>query len=588
MKNIQAQYQDLLEGKMSKANFMRNVRMQFPQHISPVTSYDDSIKILKGKRILSETKIEELSPQTRYNAMMKADAIKRDQNKKRLEDPENYSQSKEEDALDKSLKFEKHISPTTRKKVEDFAKKLNLKVEIKKTSIADDNYKPRITLSFLANSGQSELVKVHITKTSDTMEGRLPGGEESRKALKNIIAQIKKEELNVEPSETRLNEESLTVNGKTVKKYVPNGDKSYSIEYDDGTVDRIAVSNDDWDIINNHHQSIVKNYGSINEAKQLEGVYKHNPNAEDDLYRGIDHLNVYVADRAIKYELSKMPEITDENYVKARKKVVAKMLKDPDAYKELMIANYDEIKKRDENLKMKEYKKVGNVDKANELKVVKKDAPASANHVTKEVKKKEKVTQMTQTPKGKLEAFPTPGKEKVMALKEHLLEDLTSSNDNYEEIGKGSRVKKKSLKAYDEAGVGNVEDFDGHTALVKWDNGETEHVQKNILTKKEIPQHPKAAEKFGKIPDSPFMKKEELQSEDSEKEASLLEKIKAKLVKAIDKIKKEGAIAKTNTGVTVDVGRNDSEVQKTARSMKNALGQPITVTDTNTGRQTKI
>ena len=56
MKNIQKQYTDLLEGKMSKSNFMRNVRMQFPQYVSPVTSYDDSIKILKGKRILSEAK----------------------------------------------------------------------------------------------------------------------------------------------------------------------------------------------------------------------------------------------------------------------------------------------------------------------------------------------------------------------------------------------------------------------------------------------------------------------------------------------------------------------------------------------------
>ena len=54
MKNIQKQYTDLLEGKMSKANFMRNVRMQFPQHVSPVSSFEDSVKILKGKRILSE------------------------------------------------------------------------------------------------------------------------------------------------------------------------------------------------------------------------------------------------------------------------------------------------------------------------------------------------------------------------------------------------------------------------------------------------------------------------------------------------------------------------------------------------------
>lgn len=54
MKNITKQYQDLLEGKMSKDNFMRNVRMEFPDWISPVNSFKDAIGILKSKRILSE------------------------------------------------------------------------------------------------------------------------------------------------------------------------------------------------------------------------------------------------------------------------------------------------------------------------------------------------------------------------------------------------------------------------------------------------------------------------------------------------------------------------------------------------------
>lgn len=54
MKNITAQYRDLLEGKMSKSNFMRSVRMQFPDYISPVNSYEDMISILKSKRIIQE------------------------------------------------------------------------------------------------------------------------------------------------------------------------------------------------------------------------------------------------------------------------------------------------------------------------------------------------------------------------------------------------------------------------------------------------------------------------------------------------------------------------------------------------------
>jgi hypothetical protein len=43
----------------------------------------------------------------------------------------------------------------------------------------------------------------------------------------------------------------VEINGKIVRTYTQNGDKSYNVTYDDGTTDRIAVSNDAWDEINN-------------------------------------------------------------------------------------------------------------------------------------------------------------------------------------------------------------------------------------------------------------------------------------------------------------------------------------------------
>ncbi len=54
MKSIQNQYIDLKEGRMSQANFMRNVRMTLPQYVTNVTSYEDSVRILKNKGILNE------------------------------------------------------------------------------------------------------------------------------------------------------------------------------------------------------------------------------------------------------------------------------------------------------------------------------------------------------------------------------------------------------------------------------------------------------------------------------------------------------------------------------------------------------
>ena len=56
MKSIQNQYRDLQEGKMTQSNFMRNVRMALPQYVTNVTSFNDTVKILKNKGILTEAK----------------------------------------------------------------------------------------------------------------------------------------------------------------------------------------------------------------------------------------------------------------------------------------------------------------------------------------------------------------------------------------------------------------------------------------------------------------------------------------------------------------------------------------------------
>lgn len=57
MKSIKQQYIDLCEGNMSQANFMRNLRMTLPQYVTNVTSFDDSVRILKNKGILTEADV---------------------------------------------------------------------------------------------------------------------------------------------------------------------------------------------------------------------------------------------------------------------------------------------------------------------------------------------------------------------------------------------------------------------------------------------------------------------------------------------------------------------------------------------------
>ena len=331
MKNIQKQYTDLLEGKMSKSNFMRNVRMQFPQYISPVTSYDDSVKILKGKRIISE-------------------------------------------------------------------------------------------------------------------------------------------------------------------------------------------------------------------AAKPEGVYGHNPNAETPPVPGIDQLNYYQVYHGIQYELAQAPEITDEAYIKARKKVVDTILKDPDAYKQLQLANFKAVKAMDEDLKMKEVKENNKVDKPNEMKVIKKDAKGNTeDSLGKKEKKKAKngkgIQQMTQTPKkakGIAKVMEVPGKEKVQALREHILSEMSKINLEYEHFNVGARVKKK-----DNSLVGEITEWDGDTATVKTDEGEVHHIQGNILTKKDVPnpEEKPAENPLAKMPDQGARAQNWLSNMNADKDKpsnpNRLKSLKEKIMKAI-------------------------------------------------------
>jgi hypothetical protein len=61
MTNITKLYQQLQEGKTTREYFVREARRQFPQFISPVTSFNDAVNILKSKRLVSENLTKEVS-----------------------------------------------------------------------------------------------------------------------------------------------------------------------------------------------------------------------------------------------------------------------------------------------------------------------------------------------------------------------------------------------------------------------------------------------------------------------------------------------------------------------------------------------
>jgi len=112
-----------------------------------------------------------------------------------------------------------------------------------------------------------------LTETNDTLFAQLEKIENAVEKLKGALEKESPKKAKKEDKEG-LNEEVKKI--KTAKQ---NGDKSYSVEYEDGTKKTISVSHDDWDDINKkYNKKDLKEfspYGSIafsgkNEPKKTE------------------------------------------------------------------------------------------------------------------------------------------------------------------------------------------------------------------------------------------------------------------------------------------------------------------------------
>ncbi len=69
MKTLQEKYTAVAEGKFDKVNFVRDAKNTFPDFISPANTFEDIVKILRNKGILTESKKSE-SPKMNYPSEM--------------------------------------------------------------------------------------------------------------------------------------------------------------------------------------------------------------------------------------------------------------------------------------------------------------------------------------------------------------------------------------------------------------------------------------------------------------------------------------------------------------------------------------
>jgi hypothetical protein len=223
---------------------------------------------------------------------------------------------------------------------------------------------------------------------------------------------------------------------------------------------------------------------------------------------------------------------------------------------------------------MKEVKENNLTDKPNEMKVIKKNEKANTEDTLgKKEKKKAKnpkgVAVMTQTPKkakGIAKVMEVPGKEKVKALKESIMQEMTRENPTYEHFQVGARVKKK-----DNSLVGEITEWDGDTATIKTDEGEVHHVQGNILTKGDIPTKEDTTSVNPKAHVPEDIEKVE---ESKEERDAKLKSLKEKLMNVV----REVAKITDDKGTVVALKANTADAQEFVQGQEPAVKSKLKVT----------
>jgi ribosome modulation factor len=417
MKNISKQYQDLLEGKMNRDNFVRNCRQQFPQFVSPVTSIDDAIKILKGKRIIAESISENIDYKDPYV--------------KGYIDNENGSSLED-------CPYDEHRAATlwkngwmdceTEKQMDHDEDTYN-----RETGGYGDLYKENIDINdriLMATRARRD------RESAPQYEPTLYKNADKLKALQMKKAQIMRD----------MEQEAEPEGGPIADQYGAELEK----------IDR-AIS------------ALYEN-----KKKSLKEV----TDVEVNLI--IDKLNPYQFMKGVQKELENEPIFNNEVLAKVKERVAMKMKKDPNAYRDLVVTNFEDHKKVDDQNKTIEVKEKNHVDEKNKMQKAKGQQKPKANtSAPKTENKKGKpkgVKEMTVTPKkakGITKVMDMPGKEKVLdQLKESLKKSL--KEDTHSTYTPGTEIETPDGKAM-------VLGVLGGTVTVKLADGRDADYQLNVL-----------------------------------------------------------------------------------------------------------
>ena len=420
-------------GEVSREKFLYEVRRDknLPW-VTNVTSFDDAVKILKNKGVISEAEISENYEVHYSNQNVKA--AKKFNNKQQAI---NFAQDLVKKGAEEVTVFNAvpnfHSTDDTNAVIKWFGKdgtsmynksKNDPKLGAKKMSIGETGVDEAAgdvdtegTYDITLRNG--EVVKnVKFLQNGTNWELETP--ESYRQGeMSNVKSFEKSKSVNEETDQERdaRRKEGDKEMDQTLLTFLKNLNAK-------SPTDHIAQK------IKDQEAEMIKKYGSLNEVDN---------NIPTD--PAVDRVNPYFLKKGVEMLLAKEKELTNDSYIKALNKAASMLEKNPHAFDEEMFANAKDVEKADAKLETEEVKKANHKNKANEMKKV-----------------------------------------KVKSLKESAIEDLTTHLKKKDLVNEDAHYNHTvGSEVHTPYGKGKVAEITGGTLTVEMEDGKLVDVQINTV-----------------------------------------------------------------------------------------------------------
>lgn len=438
-------------GEVSREKFLYEVRRDSNlPWVTNVTSYDDAVKILKNKGIISElekpTKIYQ-DQEDQWEVDFISDL------KASMADP-----SQAEEILAKAKESMKDHGETLKGMYKMFARSVAPRAFL--SDFAPDQLK-ETTNEAKGSINDPGLMAARAKKDQAKKKKEEPKSDKNKAKIDALIKQKKEIEREME-NDPEVEKEG----GKKADEYGDKLDKidakikklrqlneadanvdtegTYDIILRNGEIYKKNVKfhkNGEWYIETPSSYAGGKMPDGATVKKSTESLKEADANVDTD--PAVDRVNPYFLKRGVQKILAKEKELTNDSYINALNKAAKQLEKNPHAFDEDMLANAKDVEKADSKLETQEVKKANHLDKANEMKKV-----------------------------------------KVKSLKETILDELANSLKKKELVSEDIHWKHTvGSEVYTPKGPGKVVEIVGSTLTVEMEDGTEQDWQINVVDK---------------------------------------------------------------------------------------------------------